>query len=118
MIKKLFVLLMLALQVTLGIVIAVGQGTSALLAVQKPQSSVSRYYDPNTGMSADDAVAYALAHNGELAAVRSEIEGARGLVQQASLRPNPQLDIERKEQINGSDNDTMVGAMLPLDLGG
>jgi cobalt-zinc-cadmium efflux system outer membrane protein len=94
------------------------QRTSAMLAQQKPQSSISRYYDPNTGLSADEAVAYALAHNGELAAVRHEIEAARGLVQQASLRPNPQLDIERKEQLNGSDNNTMAGAMLPLELGG
>ncbi|HYN25482.1 MAG TPA: TolC family protein, partial [Pyrinomonadaceae bacterium] len=94
------------------------QGTSAMLAQQKPQSSISRYYDPKTGLSADEAVAYALAHNGELAAVRNEVEASRGLVQQASLRANPQLEIERQEQINGSDNDTMVGAMLPLELGG
>lgn len=94
------------------------QGTSAMLAHQKPQSSLSRFYDPSTGISADEAVAFAQAHNGELAAVRQEVEAARGLVQQASLRANPQLEIERKEQINGSDNDTMVGAMLPLELGG
>ncbi len=94
------------------------QSTSAILTQQKQQKSLSRYYDSGAGMSADEAVACALAHNGELAAVRSEVEAARGLVQQASLRPNPQLDIERKEQINGADNDTMVGAMLPLELGG
>ncbi len=57
------------------------QGTSAMLAQQKPQSSISRYYDPKTGLSADEAVAYALAHNGELAAVRNEVEASRGLVQ-------------------------------------
>ena len=84
----------------------------------QPQSSISRYYDPASGLSADDAVVYALAHNSELAAFRSEVEAARGLVQQASLRRNPELEIERKEQLNGSDNDTMVGAMLPLELGG
>jgi outer membrane protein, heavy metal efflux system len=94
------------------------QGTSAILAHQNPQSSLSRFYDPNTGMSADEVVAYALSHNGELAAVRSEVEAARGLVQQASLRPNLQLELERKQQLKGSDNDTMVGAMLPLELGG
>ncbi len=118
MLKKLFAILVFALQTTLWIIPALSQETSALLAPQKPQSSISRYYDPNAGMSADYAVAYALTHNGELAAVRSEVEAARGLVQQASLRANPQLDIERKQQINGSDNDTTVGAMLPLELGG
>ena len=118
MLKKLFAILVFALQTTLSIIPALSQQTSALLAPQKPQSSISRYYDPSGGMSADEAVTYALTHNSELAAVRSEVEAARGLVQQATLRANPQLDIERKQQINGSDNDTMVGAMLPLELGG
>ena len=97
---------------------ALGQDASAMPARRNPQSSISRYYDPSNGLSADDAVVYALAHNGELAAFRSEVEAARALVQQAALRPNPQLEIQRKQQINGSDDDTMVGAMLPLELGG
>lgn len=119
MVKKLSIVFsLLMIQGLSGPELLRAQRTSAMLALQKPQSSISRYYDPNTGLTADDAVRYALAHNGELAAVRSEVEAARGLVQQASLRPNPQLDIERKEQINGADNDTMVGAMLPLELGG
>ncbi|MGH9872273.1 MAG: TolC family protein [Pyrinomonadaceae bacterium] len=119
MFRKLLVALsVLLLQSLCGPEAVRSQGTSAILTQQKPTSSISRYYDPNAGMSDDEAVAYALAHNGELAAVRHELEAARGLVQQASLRPNPQLEIERKEQINGSDNDTMVGAMLPLELGG
>src|SRR5215218_7173579 len=113
MIRKLLVaLLVLLVQALSGSELAWGQAASSMSAQQNPQSSISRYYDPSTGLSADDAVVYALAHNGELAAFRSEVEAARGLVQQASLRPNPKLDIERKEQINGSDNDTMVGAML------
>lgn len=119
MMKRMLVILsVLSFQVSPGLTPAWAQGTSAILALQKPQSSISRYYDATNGMSADDAVAYALSHNGELAAVRSEIEAARGLVQQASLRANPQVDIERKQQINGTDNDTTVGAMLPLELGG
>src|SRR5690349_15712491 len=94
------------------------QGTGVIQAQQNAQSSMSRYYDSTNGLSADEVVVYAVTHNGELAAFRSEVEAARGLVQQASLRPNPQLEVERKEQINGSDNDTMIGAMLPLELGG
>ncbi len=119
MVRKLSIVFsLLMIQGLSGAELVRAQRTSAMLALQKPQSSISRYYDPNTGLTADDAVAYALSHNGELAAVRSEVEAAQGLVQQASLRPNPQLDVERKEQINGADNDTMVGAMLPLELGG
>lgn len=119
MIKKLLVIVAaLTIHAPLRIDTAMGQGASAVLAHQNPRSSLSRYFDPIAGLSADEAVAYALTHNGELAAVRHEIEAARGLVQQASLRPNPQLEVERKEQLNGPDNETMVGAMLPLELGG
>lgn len=119
MIKKFIVICSVVIvQGLSGTQLVWGQGTSAVLALQKPQSSISRYYDSSNGVSADEAVAYALSHNGELAAFRSEVEGASGLVQQASLRPNPQLDIERKQQINGTDNDTIIGAMLPLELGG
>lgn len=119
MIRKLLVtLLILTVHALRGPESALGQGASAMTAQQNPQSSISRYYDPSNGLSADNAVVYALAHNGELTAFRSEIEAARALIQQAALRPNPQLEIERKQQLNGSDNDTMVSAMLPLELGG
>ncbi len=103
MIKNLMVALsVLIIQVLSGPAPVLAQASSAILTQQKQQKSLSRYYDSGAGMSADDAVAYALTHNGELAAVRSEVEAARGLVQQASLRANPQLDIERKQQINVS----------------
>lgn len=81
-------------------------------------SPLSRYIDQIAGMSADEAVTYALAHNGDLLATRKEIEASQALVKQASLRPNPKLDIEGARQINGKDNSVMAGAMLPLELGG
>ena len=114
--KSSIFLLILTMQALHGRGAALAQ--TAMPSPSNPQSSMSRYYDPITGLSADDVVAYALAHNNELAAFRSDIEAARGLVQQASLRRNPQLDFERKEQINGSDNDTMIAAVLPLELRG
>jgi outer membrane protein, heavy metal efflux system len=80
--------------------------------------TLSRYFDPNNGMTADEAIAYALAHNADLQAARKEVDAARALVKQAALHANPKIDVERKEQLNGSDNDTMVGATLPLELGG
>jgi cobalt-zinc-cadmium efflux system outer membrane protein len=69
-------------------------------------------------MTAEEAVAYALAHNADLLAARKEVDAARALVKQAALRANPMVEVERKEQLNGSDNQTMVGATLPLELGG
>lgn len=96
---------------------ALGQAPTTL-AQQNPQSSLSRYFDATAGISADEAVAYALTHNSELMAARKEIEASRALARQAALRANPMLDVERKEQLYGTDNDTMVGATLPLELGG
>jgi len=79
----------------------------------------SRYVDQTNGMTADEAVAYALAHNAELEAARKEIDAARAMLKQARLRANPKLDIEGTRQIPpGKDNSIMTGAMLPLELGG
>jgi outer membrane protein, heavy metal efflux system len=119
MIKKLLmVILVSAFQASFGAVSAPAQEPSIALTQQNPKSSLPQYLDPKNGMSADETVAYALAHNGELLAARKEIDSARALVKQASLRPNPSLDIEHKQQLKGTDNDTMIGGMLPLELGG
>ena len=97
-------------------------GSSALGQDTLPQPNqaptLSRYFDPKSGLTAEEAVAYALAHNADLLAARKEVDAARALVKQAALRANPMVEVERKEQLNGSDNQTMVGATLPLELGG
>lgn len=85
---------------------------------QPAGASLPRYFDPANGMTADQAVIYALSHNAELLAARSEVEAARALVRQAALRPNPSVEFERKEQLGGSDNTSMVAGMWPLELGG
>lgn len=116
--NKLLIILTLFLLKGLGSPIeSLAQAKPAMPSPQVRQS-VSRYFDPVAGLSVDEAVAYALANNGELLAARKEIEAAEALVSQASLRPNPQVEVQRKEQIDGADNDTMVAAMLPLELGG
>ena len=107
----------------LGVILAAGPLSVAGQApVQQTRTddspSVARYVDKLTGMTADEAVAYALAHNGELLAARKEIEAAEALVRQAGLRSNPKLDVEGSRQINGKDNSVMATAMLPLELGG
>jgi cobalt-zinc-cadmium efflux system outer membrane protein len=80
--------------------------------------TLSRYFDPKGGMTATEAVVHALSNNADLLAARKEIEAARALVRQAASRANPMIDVERKEQLNGSDNDTTIGGTLPLELGG
>jgi cobalt-zinc-cadmium efflux system outer membrane protein len=82
-------------------------------------ASVSRYLDQTTGMTADEAVAYALTHNAELEAVRKEVDAAKAMVKQARLRANPLLDVEGKRQVPpGRDNTVMAGVTLPLELNG
>lgn len=85
---------------------------------QHGSASLPRYFDPTNGMTADQAVTYALSHNAELLAARSEVEAARALVRQAALRPNPSVEFEQKEQLGGSDNTSIVAGMWPLELGG
>jgi len=80
--------------------------------------TLSRYLDQTGGLTADDAVTYALSHHGELEAARKEIDAARAMVKQARLRANPTLDIEGSRQVPGKDNTLGASAMLPLELGG
>ena len=83
-----------------------------------PRSAVARYADPQMGLTVDQAVAYALEHNGELLAARKEIDAASALIKQASLRANPKLDTSVSKTITGTDNNITVNGMLPLELGG
>lgn len=87
-------------------------------AISDGNAALIRYIDQTNGLTADEAVRIALENNGELVAVRKEIEAARALVKQARLRANPSVEFSRQEQIGGKDNDTMIAGSLPLELGG
>ena len=83
-----------------------------------PGSAVATDADPQTGLTVDQAVAFALEHNGELLAARKEIEAASALVRQAALRANPKVDASVSKTITGTDNNVTLSGMLPLELGG
>lgn len=110
--SKIILSLALALATMLASVSAGAQSPSPT-----PQST-SRYLDQMGGMTADAAVAFAFENNGEIQALRKEVEAARALVKQAGLRPNPKLTAEGAKQIGGMDNNQMAEVMLPLELGG
>ena len=80
--------------------------------------SAARYLDQNGGVTADQAVAIALVNNGELQAIRKEVEASRAMVKQAGLRANPKVNASGAKQIGGADNNQMAEVMLPLELGG
>ena len=82
---------------------------------------VARYYDPLQGQSSADLVYRAVLSNGDLAAVRLDIERARARLRQAGLRPNPSLDFEQTtDRFTGSsgERETSIGVSLPLEVAG
>ena len=86
-----------------------GQGTA-------PSALATQYVDELAGLGLDTAIARALQREPSLRAVRSDIEAARGLQQQADLHPNPTLTFERRDEPGGTDNLTSIGIEWPLDL--
>jgi outer membrane protein, heavy metal efflux system len=86
---------------------------------QRPVSTgplAAGYVDPVNGLSMDQAITRALEQEPLLRAARSEVDVAQGMRLQASLRPNPSVSFERREEPGGSDNQTMVAMEWPLDL--
>ncbi len=81
--------------------------------------TIGLYLDQINGTTADEAVRIALENNGEIKALRDELEAARALIKQAELRPNPRLMIGGNQEtfIMGR-NSVMATATLPLELGG
>jgi cobalt-zinc-cadmium efflux system outer membrane protein len=92
--------------------------TEVSAVAQAPISELvaQQYVDPVNGLSLEQAVARALEQEPSLRAARSEIDVARGMRLQASLRPNPSVSFERREEPAGTDNQTMVAVEWPLDL--
>lgn len=78
-------------------------------------ASASQYLN-DTGITLEAAITRALDREPSLRAVRADVEVARGLRQQAALRPNPTLSVERREEPAGTDNQSTVSVDWPLDL--
>ncbi|MEQ1574355.1 MAG: TolC family protein, partial [Vicinamibacterales bacterium] len=74
------------------------------------------YIDERAGLGLDTAITRALEREPSLRAVRVDIDVARGVRQQAALRPNPTLTFERRNEPRGTDNQTSIGVTWPMDL--
>lgn len=97
-----------------GVVVSCVLALAVPLGAQQP-SAATRYVDP-AGLTIAEVTAMGLRQEPGLREVRTAIDTARGERQQAGLRPNPSLSIERREEIGGGDNQTMIGIEWPLDL--
>lgn len=89
--------------------------TSAQPASGKGQLA-DRFMDSANGLSLEQAIAFAIEQEPSLRAVRSQVDVAQGTKLQASLRPNPSVSFERREESGGTDNATTVGVEWPLGL--
>jgi cobalt-zinc-cadmium efflux system outer membrane protein len=74
------------------------------------------YMDEQAGITLEAAISRALEREPALRAVRADVAAARGLREQAALRPNPTISFERRDEPAGTDNQTSVTVEWPLDL--
>ena len=102
--------------IRLGVVVCATLVSSAAAAQPPAAPSATRHVDPVNGLSLDQAIARALDQEPSLRAARSQIDVARGVRVQSSLRPNPNVSFERREEPQGMDNQTMLSLEWPLDL--
>ena len=80
--------------------------------------TIGLYLDLENGTTTDEAVRIALENNGEIRALRDELEASKALIKQSELRPNPTLNISgSQEGIIGNRYSGGVSASLPLELG-
>ena len=98
------------------LIAALTTGVPAFAQTPSQTPAAERYVDPIAGLSLEQAIARALEQEPSLRAARSEIAVARAMRLQASLRPNPTVSFERREEPAGTDNQTTVAVAWPLDL--
>jgi cobalt-zinc-cadmium efflux system outer membrane protein len=98
------------------LIVALMTGVSAFAQAPDQKPAAGRYVDPVNGLSLEQAIARSLEQEPSLRAARNEIDVARGMRLQASLRPNPSVTFERREEPAGTDNQTTLALEWPLDL--
>ena len=105
-------------RIVLNVLIATlvsGVSTSAQSQGGQP-SRAGRFVDSANGLSLEQAIARAIEQEPSVRAVRSQVEAARGAQSQASLRPNPSVSFEWRDEPGGTDHVATVGIEWPLEL--
>ena len=91
-------------------------GAPAFAQTPAERPIADQYVDPVNGVSLEQAVAQALAQEPSIRSARTEIDVARGIRLQASLRSNPTVSFERREEPSGTDHQTTVAMEWPLGV--
>ena len=71
---------------------------------------------PAEGVSLAQAMAIALEQEPGPRAAQADVDVARGMRRQASLRANPTLSVERRREPGGTDSTSAIGVQWPLEL--
>jgi outer membrane protein, heavy metal efflux system len=74
------------------------------------------FVDPVNGLSLAQAIGRALEQEPSLRGARTQVEVAQGAKIQASLRSNPSVSFERRQEPGGTDRLAAIGVEWPLDL--
>jgi cobalt-zinc-cadmium efflux system outer membrane protein len=91
--------------------------TAALAQTPEGAGVSARYLDPISGLTVDDAIAQAVAHEPGLQGVATDVEVAQGERSQAALKPNPSASFAHQQEPGGTDSQTRVELQWPLDIG-
>ena len=75
-----------------------------------------RFIDTRNGLSLADAIRQALEREPSLRSIRSQVDVAQGKRLQATLRPNPTVSFEHRQEPTSPDSQTMAQIQWPLDL--
>jgi outer membrane protein, heavy metal efflux system len=106
-------------RITSSVVIATLLTTASATAQSSrdPAASLAvQFVEPANGLSLEQAIARALEQEPSLRATRSQVDVARGMRQQASLRRNPSVALEWRDEPGGTDHVASVGVEWPLEL--
>jgi len=76
----------------------------------------SQYINVETGLTLAQALARALGQEPSLRAARTEADAAKGMRLQAGLRPNPTVSLMQLQEAGGTDNQSRIELLWPLDL--
>ncbi|HKV99192.1 MAG TPA: TolC family protein [Vicinamibacterales bacterium] len=82
-----------------------------------PNAAIARAIDQVNGLDVEALVDLGLRRAPSLAAADAFVAEAEGRRQQAGLRANPEVTIERREQLGGPDVATTAGVTWPFELG-
>ena len=99
-----------------AVAVAVVFSLASTASAQRVGALASRYVDAVDGLTLEQAIGQALEREPSLRAVRAEVDVAAGVEQQARLRANPSVTVERRQARDGMDRQSMIAAQWPLEL--